>query len=234
MPAQVFHPIRCTVVVSLLVLSLFLCASCAGSSEKDSEKKDAGGKAVTFVGEIPDAQAFVAVTTKSTEDAQDVSAYLSDGKQINEWFKGQADGGTFDLTSEGKARIEGNLTRKDATGTITLADGTSFPFEAKSATGMAGLYTASLTDEGQVSGDSPTYSQLEGRLDQQAKERGYYPVVGTITPFGGKPRSFDAYSSTAESNAFLLIVLPDGRIKGGSTKGGGLGFVDSTSIPRTS
>ena len=231
MLAQVFHPTRCVIVVSLLALSFFLIAGCAGSSEKDSEKKGSGEKAVTFVGEVPDAQAFVTVTTKRVEDKQEVRAYLSNGKQINEWFKGQTDGDTFDLTSESKARIEGNLAREDMTGTITMADDTSFPFEAKSATGVAGFYTVSLTDEGQVSGDSPTDARLEGQLDRQAKERGYYPVAGIITPFGGKPQAFDAYSSTAEPNAFLLVVLPDGRIKGGSTKGRGLGFVDSTSIP---
>ncbi len=227
---QIFRPIRYGIVALLLAL-LFLIAGCAGSSEEGSQNDDTEEEPVTFVGEVPDVKAFVAVTVKQGEDGREVRAYLSNGKQINEWFIGPANGNTFDLTSEGKARIEGNLTRETATGTITLADGTSLPFEAKPATGVGGFYIVSLTDEGQVSGDSATGARLEGQLDRQAEKNGYYPVTGTITPSGRRPQNFDAYSSTTEPNAFLLVVVPDGRIKGGSTKGGGVGFVDPSNIP---
>jgi hypothetical protein len=230
-PTQVFRPVRCGIVASLLALLLFSIAGCTGSSEEDSQENSTEEEPVTFVGEIPDVKAFVAVTVKQVEGQREVRAYLGDGKQINEWFTGPANGNTFDLTSEGKARIEGDIAREATTGTTTLADGTSLPFEAKSATGVAGFYTVSLTDEGQVSGDSATGARLEGQLDRPAEQRGYYPVAGTITPSGRRPQNFQAYSSTAEPNAFLLVVLPDGRIKGGSTKGGGVGFVDRTDVP---
>ena len=228
MLAQVFRPIRRGIIVSLLAVLPLLIAGCAGSSKEGFQKKATGEQPVTFVGEVPDVKAFVAVSTKEEEDTREVRAYLGDGERINEWFKGPVDGETFNMASQGNAQIEGNLTHEVTRGTITLADGASLPFEAKPATGVAGFYTVSLTAEGQVNGDSITGARLEGRLDRQAKEKGYFPIAGTITPSGGRPQDFDAYSSTAEPNAFLLVFLPDGRSKGGSTKGGGVGFVDPT------
>lgn len=70
---------------------------------------------------------------------QEVKAYVCDGRTINEWFTGTANGNELDHSSEDGSRLEDNLTPDISTGTNTLADGRSFLFVAKLASGVAGL-----------------------------------------------------------------------------------------------
>ena len=57
-------------------------------------------------------------------------------------------GNGFDLTSEGGARLEGNLTAEASAAPPTLDDGGSFTFTADLTTGVAGLYDVVLSDKG--------------------------------------------------------------------------------------
>ena len=57
-------------------------------------------------------------------------------------------GNGFDLTSEGGAHLEGNLTAEASAAPPTLDDGGSFTFTADLTTGVAGLYDVVLSDKG--------------------------------------------------------------------------------------
>jgi hypothetical protein len=87
------------------------------------------------VGEAPDEEAFVAIVAAGPEEEEgqerDVRAYLCDGESVTEWFTGRADGNELDLTSEGDARLEGNLSTEASTGTITLGDDRTLTYTAE-------------------------------------------------------------------------------------------------------
>jgi hypothetical protein len=57
-------------------------------------------------------------------------------------------GNELDLTSEGGARLEGNLAAEASAAPPTLDDGGSFTFTADLTTGVAGLYDVVLTHKG--------------------------------------------------------------------------------------
>ncbi len=186
-----------------------------------------------FVGEIPEADAFVALVAREPREGEDrgeVRAYLCDGKSISEWFnEGSAEGTEFDLTSDGGARLVGSLKRDvDSSwisGQIFLADGTVLGFSAPPATGIAGLYDVSISG-GKLSGTSEGGARLEGRIFDALQQNGLYPVGGTITPPDGRPQDFQASATPGASGELRLVVLEDGRVKGGFKKGEGEGFVE--------
>ena len=190
----------------------------------------------TFVGEAQDEDAFVAIVAASPEeegeDEPEVRAYLCDGRDVTEWFTGTASGNELDLSSESGARLQGNLTPEASTGTITLEDGERFfDFAAELATGVAGLYNATVSDEGQVRGISETGGEIEGQVaDEPQAEGGGYPVSGTITSPDGETQDFEAFASSDEAGEeFRWIVLEDGEVKGASKSaatGSSSGFID--------
>ena len=158
----------------------------------------------SFVGEAQDEDAFVAIVAASPEeegeDEREVRAYLCDGREVTEWFTGTATGNELDLSSEGGARLEGNLTPEASTGTITLEDGErSFDFTAELATGVAGLYNVTISDEGRVRGTSETGGQLEGQVTDEHQDGGDYPRRGTITSPDGETEDFEDFAPSKEA-----------------------------------
>ena len=207
----------------VFALTLWLIAGCGGSQQEGDGQQQQEPVVGEFAGEVSDANAFVALVAGESQDgeeAREVRAYLCDGREINEWFRGTAEGNKLDLTSEGGAHLEGNLASEASTGTITLDDSESFIFTADPATGVAGLYEVVLSDNGQLLGTSQRGALLEGRVADVLEEDGSYPVSGTITPPEGEPRSLEAVSNTTEPGELRFIVLADGRVKG-SNRGGG-------------
>ena len=240
MITKVFRPLRWC-VVSLLALGL-LSAGCGGAEQGGGqggggqdgaqEEKSTPPIAGSFVGEIPniaegdvDNDAFVAVVaTSAQEGVREVRAYLCSGGAINEWFMGSAEGNKLDLTSEGGAQLEANLTPETATGTITLDDGTSSTFTADLAKGIAGLYNVDLLGDGRVIGTSETGNQLEGQVADEQGENGLYPITGNISVPDGQTQNIEAFAAGTEPAETRWVVLPNGQIKGGKTKGTGAGF----------
>jgi hypothetical protein len=207
-------------LVGLLVpvLMLWLVVGCAGSQQQ-SVPPVAG----SFVGEAPDANAFVALVADLPEgdgNERQVRAYLCDGQSISDWFAGSVAGNDLNLSSDSGAQLKGQLTSDAATGTITDPNGNPISFEAPLATGIAGLYDVNLLSAGALSGTSQTGGQLEGQLGNILEEYGTYPVSGTITPPDGQPQDFKALTSPNSSDHHRWIVLADGRIKGGNVGGG--------------
>ncbi len=218
-------------LVSVLMLWL-LVTGCAGQQEEEGgsgeapeeeEKKGAPPVAGSFVGEAPDAGAFLAVVADVPEgegDEREVKAYLCDGQTVSDWFVGSVVGNDLRLSSDSGAQLEGELTRDAATGTITDPNGDPISFEAPLATGIAGLYNVDISSDGALSGTSQTGGQLEGQLGNILGENDTYPVRGTITPPDGQPEDFKALTSPDTTDQHRWIVLADGQIKGGNVGGG--------------
>jgi hypothetical protein len=134
-------------LLAALALGLLL-AGCGAAQSSPDEGLEGSDKepyySGSYVGEIPEADAFVAVIAEEPEageNSRKVRAYLCDGKRnpLSEWFTGSAEGNGFDLASESGARLEGELTPEGASGTVTLKSGETFHFEVTPATGVAGL-----------------------------------------------------------------------------------------------
>jgi hypothetical protein len=235
MTETVFRATRMGAATLLAVALALLVAGCGGGGGGGGQQEDEAPEkpvAGSFVGEIPniaegdvDNDAFVAVVaTSAQEGVREVRAYLCSGGAINEWFMGSAEGNKLDLTSEGGAQLEANLTPETATGTITLDDGTSSTFKADLAKGIAGLYNVDLLGDGRVIGTSETGNQLEGEVADEQGENGLYPITGNISVPDGQTQNIEAFAAGTEPAETRWVVLPNGQIKGGKTKGTGAGF----------
>jgi hypothetical protein len=213
-------------VSALVALSLVAgCGSGGGTQGGSQEEKESANPPVagSFVGEAPDADAFVALVADLPEgegDERQVRAYLCDGQTVSDWFVGSVEGNDLSLSSDNGAQLEGQLTSDAATGTITDPNGDPVPFEASLATGIAGLYNVDISSDGALSGTSQAGGQLEGQLGNILEENDTYPVSGTITPPDGQPEDFRALTSPNTTDHHRWIVLADGQIKGGNVGGG--------------
>lgn len=233
------------------VLAGVMLAGCGGSQEQQGSQEQGGSReesippvAGNFVGTVTDfagdtnAVPFVALVAAGAPEEgggkREVRAYLCDGRGINEWFWGSAAGNDLELSSDEGARLEGSLSPEAANGSITLADGESFTFEANPATGAAGLYNVTFSEDGQVRGISEGGGQLEAQVADEPNEGGFYPITGAITAPDGPSFDFETLSDISEAGEARWIVLTDDRIKGAKnglrTKSGGSGFTDPTPI----
>jgi hypothetical protein len=230
-------------VSALVVLSLV--ARCGGSggeygggSQQQEEQKAAPPVAGSFVGEAPDAEAFVVIVAASPEEEgqeRDVRAYLCDGERVTEWFTGAAEGNELDLTSEGGARLEGNLSTEASTGTITLGDDTTLTYTADLARGVAGLYNVTISEEGRVRGTSETGGLLEGQLggEEEMRDEEVRPISGTFTSAEGQEVSFGVLGREADPGEYRWIVLEDGQAMGAKKSartGSTSGYIDPTNL----
>jgi hypothetical protein len=218
----------------VLVLAFWLVVGGAGPGQEE-EEKGAPPVAGSFVGEMPDVGedgAFVALVTSAVGEEgaeREVRAYLCDGRRITEWFTGSATGNDLSLDSTAGAHLEGALAPRAATGTITLLDGRSFPFEAALASGVAGLYEVVWSSDDRLRGTSETGGRLEGSLGEEISP-GIFRIGGTISPAEGEPVEIEAFTRPDSSpGEYRWVVLPDGQAKGGSKQGSGPGFIDQES-----
>ena len=240
MPARSIA-VRLMAMGLVLVLALWLIAGCGGSggeygggSPQQEEQKAAPPVTGSFVGEAPDAEAFVAIVATSPEEEgqeRDVRAYLSDGERLTEWFTGTAEGNELDLTSEGDAHLQGNLSTEASTGTITLGDDRTLTYTADLARGVAGLYNVIISEEGRVRGTSETGGLLEGQLGEEEERRDeeVRPISGTFTSAEGQEVSFGLLGREADPDEYRWIVLEDGQAMGAKKSartGSTSGFID--------
>ena len=127
-------------LVTILVLALSAC----------SGNQDAAGLTGSWTGTVDGSGAFIAIASNGTE----VMAYVCDGSTISQWFKGTAGVDAVDLASgkvdlsKGDARLQANLASDQASGSLTLADGTTYNFLAPRAAGDAGLYRLEESRDG--------------------------------------------------------------------------------------
>jgi hypothetical protein len=224
----------------VLVLALWITAGCGGSGGEyggspQQEQKAAPPVTGSFVGEAPDEEAFVAIVAAGPEEEgqeRDVRAYLCDGESVTEWFTGRADGNELDLTSEGDARLEGNLSTEASTGTITLDDDRTLTYTAELARGVAGLYNVTISEEGRVRGTSETGGLLEGQLVgevERGDEEEVRPIIGTFISAEGQEVGFEVFGREPDPDEYRWIVLEDGEAKGakkGARTGSTSGYID--------
>lgn len=124
---------------------------------RDLPTAGSAGGALTngsFVGRVAGSDAFVAIVANGA----DVMAYVCDGKNLAQWFKGQRQGSAIELTTEDGARLTVNMTSSAGTGSLRQASGTfraangeerRFDTAATTTLDRAGLYRgAGVVDGG--------------------------------------------------------------------------------------
>jgi hypothetical protein len=207
------------------------------------EVTTSGAVAYEFVGAVEGTKALVAVVadktlTASTEKTvaedtnktvaeggeREVRAYVCDGELLGytEWFTGRTTGNTLDMRSaSGNARLQVALTQKEATGTVTLADGTFHRFTASAVRDGAGLYELTIASDGRRSGISANGAENEGHVSPDGGV-----TVGMISLPGGEAidyrvRRTAGHQGGTEPDTYTTIVLPwaeKERGRGGDVK----------------
>lgn len=141
------------VLLGSLLVVLAACGNSGAPSGAPTGSAAATGSAVTpsttrsYVGSVPGTAALISVVV----DGKRAMGYVCDGvpgsgaagtaPTIQNWFSGDSDGKTVDLTTS-PARLQVQLTDNAMTGTITLADGRNAPVAGSLVTGNAGLFRA--------------------------------------------------------------------------------------------
>jgi len=136
----------------LTLLGSSILAACGGSTTSSAPSPTAAPTSKVrgdFLGIDPTAHTWVGLST----DGQQVTAYTCDGDDEHhitfaQWFKGNVANNSVNLTNANGAHLVATLTSQAATGTVTLPDGTSFPFTAAVITDPAsksGLYRSEQT-----------------------------------------------------------------------------------------
>jgi hypothetical protein len=108
-----------------------------------------------YVGQVPGQNAWVGLAANSGQ----ASAFVTDGSKNHpatfaQWFKGPVTNNRVNLTASSKSgtdRLQATLSNNNASGTVTLAGGKSFPFTAQAVSPSekdAGLYRGSATING--------------------------------------------------------------------------------------
>jgi hypothetical protein len=201
---------------ALAIVTLGLSA-CGGSHGSGSSALVTG----SFVGAVPGTRLYVAVVAaaaRSGAAVRPVRVYVCDGRNVNEWFPGQAANTVAMRSDSSKAEVDVTVHDADASGTIVLADGTSVRFRAGRATGIAGLYDSMLLPDGTVRGSSETGARLEGRRVGGPDRSGRFKYLGRYIEPNGKTTPWVSFSDArlikkrpVESR---IIVLSDGRRRG--------------------
>ncbi len=214
------RPVVAVALVSML--ALLVLAGCAGQQQEKGAPPVAGH----FVGDATPSTAehtFVAIVASSAEEGEDtreVRAYLCDGQQISEWFRGSITGNDLDLTSEDGAELQGTLTPDSAAGTITLNDGKSLTFTASPAAGPAGLYSLTMSPDGSFSGTSERGGRIEGEISEEADSRGEHQVAATVIPPEGQSADFETTANNASPGDLRLILSEDLHAVGSGLRDG--------------
>jgi hypothetical protein len=119
-----------------VVLLLTALAGCGGNGGDDEPVKEVRSLDGTFVGKVGKTDAFVAVVASPAARGQkrrEVAVYVCDARRLCEWFSGSATGNGFRIggdDGDGDGEATGKLTRKEASGTIELADGKTVRYRA--------------------------------------------------------------------------------------------------------
>lgn len=227
--------------LTLLATLVAIGVGCGGGGD-EAEKPEAVSQ--TFVGTTPGTKptpatgafvAAVAAPERAESGRLQVGVYLCDGRRIDEWFPGSAQDGRFKIPSDdGDAEVRGTLTDDAVRGTVELPDARRLSFEARPATGTAGLYDVKFLRTGAVRGSSETGGRLVGKLGKPGRlgrkpPLRRYPVTGSITAPNGDTLDLagKAGAWTNDPSEWRWVVLPNGQIRGGTktrTTSGGSDF----------
>ena len=121
----------------------------------------------------------------------------------------------------GEATAEGTLAGDGVKGKVELPGGDSGDYEAKRATGAAGLYTLEVARNGTLSGASAAGVGLT------SKSRLEVPGRGALKFADGERRRFVVVAAPGgetgrvRSGEVRLLVLPDGELRGAGARDAG-------------
>jgi hypothetical protein len=204
----------------LSCLTVLLVAPMAGCGGEDRPGEKAATKPLdgTFLGKVTGTNALVAVVATPAagkQERRDVTIYLSDGRKLSEWLDGAVERNSFAAKSDDRdAEAKGELNGNSVKGTIKLPDGTTVRYEARRASGAAGLYELTVGPKGKLSGASATGIGLTGKTAMRAAGS------GTLKLADGTRHKFNVTGSATgselrlRSGQALVIVLGDGELRG--------------------
>jgi len=133
---------RITRALAAVALAGLVVGATAGSAGAAPAKaKTVSG---TFVGTVSGTDAYVGVVAAKAKSggSRAVLAYVCDGQQRADWFTAKVTGNHATLKAKNGDRLTVALTTSQASGTLTLADGTRQAFTATPGARPAGLYQA--------------------------------------------------------------------------------------------
>lgn len=202
-------------IVVLLAAPMAAC----GDDDGDDGQVDKKAKPVagTFVGKVPDTEAFVSVVAAPPAkgaDKREIAVLVCDAKRLCEGFSGTATGNDFVATADGDAEAKGELSEKSATGSVELPGGKTVRYKAGPATATAGVYELTVSANGKLTGASAAGVGLTGKSELPA------PGTGTLKLADGKRLKVVLTRSAAGDPLSLpagqarLIVLPDYQLRG--------------------
>jgi hypothetical protein len=201
-------------ILLVVVLALAAFAGCGDDNGDDGD----GGDAVagTFVGKAPGTEALVAVVASPAAEGKDernVTLYVCDARSLCEWLSGTSSGNEVEVTAgDGQATVE--LGEDAATGTIELPDEEAIDYTATPAAATAGLYTLSVTPDGELRGASAAGVALRGETTLPR------PGPGTLKLADRSTLKFEITEGSAGDSVPLpsgqvrLIVLPSDELAG--------------------
>jgi hypothetical protein len=231
------------VVFCVTVLAVTGCGAGEGAEGNQPQREQQGGspqdKPVSgmFVGKVPSTDAIFAVVAEKPKGGgseREVSAYLSDGRQLSEGFTTTTDANRIRVSSQNKMNLVATISPSSTTGTITpgkgdASEGASYRFDIPPATDVDGYYRVMVPEaEGSLSATSWSGAQLEGM-------RSGPRISAEITPPGGggmKPLHLEFSAPTLLAGENRWIVLQEGngrlRIKGARQTSTSSGLIDPT------
>jgi hypothetical protein len=203
-------------------------AGCGGE-DRATEKPTTKPLDGTFLGKVTGTNALVAVVAAPAaekEERQAVRIYVSDGSKLSEWLDAAVERNSFTATDR-DAEIKGELNGTSVKGTIKLPGGKTARYEARRATGAAGLYELTVSPKGKITGASATGIGLTGKT--AIVEDG----SGTLKLADGTRHRFDVNAAASalelRSGELRVIVLGDGELRGaGRARGSGGFFIRSS------
>lgn len=230
-------------VFYVIVLAVTGCGAGGGAEGNQPQREQQGGsprdKPVSgmFVGKVPSTDAFFTVVAdkpKGGGGEREVSAYLSDGRQLSEGFTTTTDANRIRVSSENKMNLVATISPSSTTGTITpgkgdASEGASYRFDIPPATDVEGYYPVMVPEgEGSLSAASWSGAQLKGT-------RSGPKISVELTPPGGggvKPLDlrFSAPTLQAGENRWIVLQEEIGRlrIKGARQTSTSSGLIDPT------
>lgn len=126
--------------LSLVILIILFLTACGTQTQSLSGN---------YAGQVDGSNAFIGLVT----NGESIMAFFCDGTsdvppELWGWFRGELNDNSFDLTSENGDHLTGEFNENNASGTITLTDGTALTFQAERVDEPAGLYRNVETIDG--------------------------------------------------------------------------------------
>src|SRR5687767_10301495 len=112
-------------------------AAATPTASASETAEDTFPEEVVYAGRVEDSQGAIAVAVLVGQAA----AYFCDGRNVEAWFRGTAEGGNITLKSKGGATLNAELDGTEIKGTVQVENDT-VEFEIDEAKQPAGLYRA--------------------------------------------------------------------------------------------